>query len=142
MAAILKKTAALTALFVCLSAVGLAQVPTRTKMVFDINVPYAVRLGTNLVLAPGRYVLYQDSQTPELFALYPGDMTHQPIAQIFTTRTPYWADKNRGQSKIELRIDESSSQPVLKGWTAPYADRWDVSTVKASADNRYITRAE
>jgi hypothetical protein len=142
MAVILKRTALLSALIVCLSAVGLAQVPTRTKMVFNVNVPYAVKLGKNLVLAPGRYVLYEDSQTSELFALYPEDLTHAPIAQILTTRTPYWADRNRGQSQIELKIDERSSQPVLKGWTAPFADRWDVASVKATPNNGYITRMQ
>jgi hypothetical protein len=142
MTAILRRIAALSALIACLSAIGMAQAPLRTKMVFNINVSQAVSLGGNLVLAPGQYVLYQDSQMPELFALYPGDLTHAPIAQIFTTRTPYWADRNRGQTQVELRIDERSTVPMLKGWTVPFADCFNVVSVKAKADSAFITRVQ
>jgi hypothetical protein len=71
MTAILKRIAALSALIACLSAIGMAQAPLRTKMVFNINVSQAVSLGGNLVLAPGQYVLYQDSQMPECLPCIP-----------------------------------------------------------------------
>jgi len=143
MTSILKKLAAASAITVCLAAFGFSQSPLRLKTVFTVNVDRAVGLGHHLVLSPGTYVLYQDSQNPDLFALYAGDMTHAPIAQIFTNRTPYWADRHRGETRIELRMAENgSSTPMLKGWTIPYEDRFNVVSVDATGNSSYITRVQ
>jgi hypothetical protein len=120
---------------------SLGQVPSRTIVHFTISVPTAVTIG-NYVLAPGTYVLYQDSQARELFALYPGSLAKEPIAQILTTRTPYWAVRNNRQTRIELKMVESRSglMPVVKGFNVPWADRWDIVSVVAKRDSGYMTR--
>ncbi|HEY6332145.1 MAG TPA: hypothetical protein VI756_22645 [Blastocatellia bacterium] len=135
-----KKVASLIVLLAALGSVGMAQIPLQTKISFDVNVPYSVRMGKDLMLAPGHYVLFQNSENPDLFALYPGSLKNSPIAQIFTNQTPYWADKNRGTTKVELKIDERGNQPVLAGWTVPFDARRNIVSVVAKPDGAFITR--
>jgi len=137
----MKKMALVLALVAGLGSIGMAQVPRQTTLYFNVNVPYAVRMGSNLVLAPGKYILRQDSQDPELFGLYAGSLTQAPIAQILTNQTPYWSDRNRGRTEVQLRIDEHGPQPVLKGWTVPFADRFNIVSVVAKPD-AFITRVQ
>ena len=120
---------------------SLGQVPSRTIVHFTISVPTAVTIG-NYVLAPGTYVLYQDSQARDLFAIYPGSLAVEPIAQILTTRTPYWAVRNDRQTRVELKMVESRAglMPAMKGFNVPYADRWNIVSVVAKHDSGYMTR--
>ena len=122
-------------------AASFGLVPTRTMVHFTISVPFTVTIG-NYLLAPGTYVLYQDSQVPDRFALYRDNLTREPIAQIFTTRTPYWAVRNDRETRIELRMAESPAgvRPVVKGFNVPFADRWNILSVVARNNSGYITR--
>ena len=124
-----------------ISVTCLGQVPSRTMVHFTISVPTAVTIG-NYVLAPGTYVLYQDSQVRELFALYPGNLATEPIAQILTNRTAYWAVRNNRQTRVELKMAESRAgvMPALKGFNVPWADRWDIVSVVAKHDSVTMTR--
>ena len=124
-----------------LSVSSLGQVPTRAMVHFTISVPTEVTIG-NYVLAPGTYVLYQDSQIRELFALYPGNLATEPIAQILTTRTPYWAVRNNRQTRVELKMAESRAgvMPALRGFNVPWADRWNIVSVVVKHDSTYMSR--
>jgi hypothetical protein len=124
-----------------LSVWSMGQVPSRTIVHFTINVPVAVTIG-NYVLAPGAYVLYRDSQARDLFALYPRNLAAKPIAQILTTRTPYWAVRNDRETRVELKMAESKAglMPALKGFNVPSADRWDIVSVVAKHDSGYMSR--
>jgi len=128
-------------LVIASTAASFGQVPTRTLIHFTISVPVAVTIG-NYLLAPGTYVLYQDSQVPDRFALYRDNLTKAPIAQITTTQTPYWAVRNDRQTRIELRMAETPAgvRPVVKGFNVPFADRWNIVSVVAKRDSAYITR--
>jgi len=119
---------------------GFGQVPTRTKLHFTINVPYALRMG-DYTLAPGKYVLFQDSKNPSLFALYSQNLAREPIAMIYTTQSRYWTIPNDRQTKITLEIDEASgdAHPILRGWNVPFADGWDIVSVVAK-ESRFVVR--
>jgi len=113
---------------------ALAQGPLQKRVNYSINVPYAVRMG-DYVLPAGNYVLYQINQNDlNLFALYKGeDMRHSPIAMIRTTRIDYQATRYPEKTKIMLTIDEEKqgrdNLPVLKGWTIPGMDGWEIISV-------------
>jgi|SRR5262245_34484224 len=141
MMASLKGVLAAALLMTSISISSLGQVPSRTIVHFTINVPFSVTMG-NYLLAPGKYVLYQDSQARELFALYPENLAREPIAQILTTRTPYWAVRNDRETRVELKMGETKAgvHPVLKGFNVPTADRWDIVSVVAKHDTGYMTR--
>ena len=131
----------IAALLIAVAATASAQVPTRTQIYFDINVPYAVVMG-GYNLPPGHYVLHQDSQNPNLFRLYQHDLAREPIAVIYTTRGRYWADRH-GNTRINMDIDESSSnnEPVLRGFKGPFDDPWEVLSVKVK-DTSFMTRVK
>ena len=140
---VLSKKLFVAAIFLMLpvTVTSFGQVPTRTLVHFTINVPFPVTMG-NCLLASGTYVLYQNSQVPEMFALYRDNLSHEPIAQILTTQTPYWAVRNDRETRVELKMTESSSgaRHVLKGFNVPFADRWDIVSVVAKNNSRYITQ--
>ena len=104
------------------------QGPLQKRINFSINTPYAIRMGEYL-LPPGEYVLYQVLQNDlNLYALYPENMTNEPIAMIRTVRIDYQANRYPEETKLFMENDEMSSDnhPVLEGWTIPGMDGWEV----------------
>jgi hypothetical protein len=115
-------------LLAMMAVTALAQGPLQKKVNFSINVPYAVRMG-NYLLPPGNYVLYQISQNDlNLFALYPQDMTNEPIAMIRTIRIDFAAGGYPEKTELLMEPDETSrrARPVLQGWTIPGTDGWEI----------------
>jgi hypothetical protein len=79
---------------------ALAQGPLQKRVNFTINVPFELKKG-RAVLPPGNYVLFQvNAANPSLFALYPEDMTHTPIAMIHTTRVDYSAGRYPSHTRL------------------------------------------
>lgn len=133
----LMRNSAITAIFTMaiVASFAFAQGPIHKRVNYTINVAHALRMGDYLV-PPGQYVLYQsNANDPELFALYREDMTHSPIAMIRTIRIDYQGSKYPSKTKMLLDIDESSSElhPVVKGWTIPGEDGWEIISVVANA---------
>ena len=87
-----------------------------------------------MVLPAGNYVLFEiDAKEPHLFALYRDNMTHAPIAMIWTMRTNNnvrWPSKTR----LIMETDESSAQsyPLVEGWTIPGENGWQVISAVTS----------
>ena len=105
---------------------ALAQGPLHKRINFSINVPFELKKG-KAVLPPGNYVLYQiNSEDPNLFALYPEDMTHSPIAMIHTVRIDYTAGRYPSHTRLLMDTEESWPQkyPVLEGFNIPGEDGW------------------
>jgi hypothetical protein len=128
---------------VFVSSLAFAQGPMQKRINYTINVPYKLRMG-DYMLSPGRYVLYQiSSYDPSMFALYADDMTHSPVAMIRTTRMEFHGPDYPSKTKIMLDIDESSStvDPVIRGWTIPGEDGWEILSVVAKNDH-YMTRVK
>ena len=138
----IRKSALASALLIIATAnLAFAQVPTRTRLNFTINVPYELEMGGYLLPA-GKYVIFQSSQNSDLFALYSRHLAHEPIAMIQTVRVRHWTIARDRETRIMLEIDESSkdSRPVLVGWNVPYADGWEIISVKARSKN-YLVRS-
>ncbi|HZM88626.1 MAG TPA: hypothetical protein VFF31_19030 [Blastocatellia bacterium] len=118
--------------------IGVAVVPVlsqgtlQKRVNFTVNVPFELKKG-EAVLPPGNYVLFQISQSdPQLFALFPEDLTHEPIAMIRTTRIDYSGNRYPRKTRLLMDTEESWPQkyPVLEGWNIPGDDGWEViSTV-------------
>ena len=140
------KNCAMTLVMMITAGVGmaLAQGPVQKQVDFDINAPYALRMG-NFMLPAGQYVLYQaDANNPTLFFLFQGtDMMHSPIAVINTVRIGYPTADYPEHTKMLLRIDESSanSHPVLRGWNIAGEDGWEIVAVVPKHGSP-LTRAE
>jgi hypothetical protein len=111
---------------------GLAQGPVQKQIDFDINAPYALRMG-NFMLPAGQYVVYQaDANDSDLFFLFKGtDMMHSPIAVVRTVRIRRLPLDYPEHTKMLLRIDESNpdSHPVLRGWNIAGEDGWEIIAV-------------
>lgn len=137
----IRKSVAIAALLVAMSAAAFAQSPTNTRIYFDINVPYAMEMG-GYNLPPGHYVLRQDSQNSNLFRLYQQDLAREPVAVIYTTRGRYWADRH-GNTSFTLDVDETGGDlhPVLRGFKVPFDDPWQVLSVKVK-DTSLMTRVK
>ena len=137
----IRKSAMIVALVIASAAAAAAQVPTRTQIYFDINVPYEMEMG-GYSLPPGHYVMWQDSQNPNLFRLYQHDLAREPIAVIYTVRGRYWTVHSKG-TRIALDVDESSSDnlPVVRAFKVPYDDPWEVVSVKVK-DHSLMTRVK
>jgi hypothetical protein len=117
-------------LFVASSLTSLGQSPDK-RVNFSINAPFALRMG-EYVLPSGNYVLRQVLQNDlNLFALYPEDLTNEPIAMIRTTRINFQSTKYPDDTKIFVEMDEESAanHPVIQGWTIPGMDGWEVISV-------------
>ncbi|MEN3333180.1 MAG: hypothetical protein V7641_2545 [Blastocatellia bacterium] len=140
----IKKSAlAALAVMMLITSMAFAQGPMQKRVNYTINVPYSLKMG-DYMLSPGRYVLYQVSfYDPNTFALYPNDMTHSPVAMIHTTRIEYNSSRPPSKTKMLLDIDESgnAAQPVIRGWTIPGEDGWEIVSVVAKND-RYLTRVK
>jgi hypothetical protein len=137
----IKKSAVIVALLIATAAMAAAQVPTRTQIYFDINVPYEMEMG-GYSLPAGHYVLWQDSQNPNLFRLYQHDLAREPLAVIYTVRGRHWAARQSG-TRIGLDVDESNSDslPVLRAFKVPFDDPWEVVSVKVK-HNSLMTRVK
>jgi hypothetical protein len=125
--------ALVAATVVAAGAAGLAQGPLHTKIHYTINVPHELAF-CDYLLPPGRYELYQVNTTDlNLFALYPEDMTHSPLALIRTKRQTFKAGIPPEATKIRLEFDETSpgARPVLRGWTVPGDEGWEIVSVDA-----------
>lgn len=107
-----------------------AQGPLQKRVNYAINADYALRMG-DYILPAGHYVLYQVSPNNlNLFALYKDDLTHSPIAMIQTARIDYSVQGYPEKTKMMLNIEETANGredlPVLKGWTIPGMDGWEI----------------
>ena len=137
-----RKGVMIAALVAAMAAAALAQVPTQKKIRFEINVPYALIMG-GYSLSPGQYVLYQDSQNPNMFRLYQQDLAREPVAVIYTSRGRYWADRH-GNTRFHLDIDESirgDGRPVLRSFKIAADDPWEIISVKVK-DSALMTRVK
>ena len=121
---------------IVVASLAFAQVPSRTKFKFDINVPYELKMGQYLLPA-GHYVLFQSSRDPNLFSLHARNLANEPIAMIQTIRVRHWTIPEDRETKMMLDINESSQHavPVLAGWNVPYADGWEIVNVRATSDS-------
>jgi hypothetical protein len=138
-----KSVLAAVAVMMLVASFAFAQGPTQKRINYTINVPYSLRMG-DYMLSPGRYVLYQVSfYDPNMFALYPNDMTRSPVAMIRTTRIEYHGINGPSKTKMLLDIDESGNveQPIIRGWTIPGEDGWEIISVVAKND-RYLTHVK
>jgi hypothetical protein len=105
----------------------LAQGPLQKRIDFTIDTSFELKKG-GIVLQPGNYVLFQiDQKEPRLFALYRDNMTHRPIAMIWTMRAN---NTLRFPTKTTVITDtdeaSASSYPVIEGFTIPGEDGWQV----------------
>jgi hypothetical protein len=122
-------------LVVCLIATAMtmtafASGPIQKRLNFTIDSPFVLEEGGN-VLEPGNYVLYQINQNNlKLFALYPEDLTNDPVAMIQTVRIDYQSGEYPEEAAVTLNLDEESEDysnlPVLTSWTIPGMDGWEV----------------
>ena len=118
--------------------IGVAVVPVLSqgtlhkRVNFTVNVPFELKKG-EAVLPAGNYVLFQMSMSdPQLFGLFPEDLTHEPIAMIRTTRIDYSGNRYPRKTRLLMDTEESWPQkyPVLEGFNIPGDDGWEViSTV-------------
>jgi len=137
------KRFALAAIFLIGATVvpALAQGPSQERINFTINVPFELKKA-NVVLPPGNYVLFQIKPSDRyLFALYPDDLTHSPIAIISTIRIDY--DRGTMPQKTRLLMDtEASPQnyPVLEGWNVPGSDGWQV--IATTTNHRALAKLQ
>lgn len=129
----LSKISLATILMILMTGVTIFGEPLHKRVNYTISAPFALRMGDYLLPA-GKYVLYQISQNnPNLFGLYQEDMMSPPIAILRTVRIDYsvkgWPEK----TKLLLTRDEESygreSVPVLRGWTLPGMDGWEIISV-------------
>lgn len=103
---------------------------------YSINVPYALRMGEYLLPA-GNYVLYQiDQNNANLFGLYQGNLMHPPIALVQTVRIDFASKGWPEKTKLLINHDEETAgpdaAPVLRGWTIPGMDGWEIIGVVQS----------
>jgi hypothetical protein len=128
----LRRSAIAAIMFVtAVASMTFAQGPLQKRINYTVNVPFAVRMG-DYMLPAGKYVLYQISANDlNLFALYQNDMRRSPVAMIRTTRIDYQGRDYPGDTRVMLDIEESSSdaRPVLRGWSVPGDDGWEVIAV-------------
>ena len=113
-----------------LVSIASAQGPLNKRVNYSISAEHALRMG-DYILPAGDYVLFQINQNDtNLFALYQHDMMKSPIAMIRTTRIYYPSGRYPEKTHIMLEIDEESNTrgatPVLKGWTIPGLDGFEI----------------
>ena len=127
-----KRTLSAALVALALAAAAYAQGPLQQKVHYTINVPHEIQFGGYL-LPPGRYELYQVNVTDlNLFGLYRENNSHSPLALIRTTRRDFTTtNEPPGETTIRLEYDEDSSaaRPVLRGWTVPGEDGWEIIAV-------------
>lgn len=139
----LRNGALVAVLIAAMAVLASAQGPINKRVNYSINVNYALRMG-DYMLPAGEYVLYMINQNDlNLFALYRRDMKHPPIAMIRTSRIEYKTGEYPGKTRLLLNIDESSAEahPVLRGWTIPGEDGWEIISVVAKK-NEALTRVK
>lgn len=125
---------ATTLVMTVMALTAFAQGPLHKRVNFSINVPYTIRMG-EYTLPAGDYVLRQVSQNDlNLFALYPKDLTHEPIAMIRTTRIYYPSGELPEKTQLLMDVEGYGGReiPVLEGWNIPGMDGWQVIGVVES----------
>ena len=141
MVSLRKSALAAVILFTAIDSMAFGQGPLHKRVNYTINTSHALRMG-DYMLPPGKYVIYQiNANDTNLFALYPSDMTHSPVAMIRTTRIDYQGGDYPSKTGLFLDIDESSRElhPILKGWNIPGEDGWEIISV-VSKRNGVLTR--
>jgi hypothetical protein len=130
----LRKTVIATTMVVLIAGItSYAQGPLQKRVNYSINVAHAMRMG-NYILPAGDYVLYQlNMNNPNLFGLYERDLTNEPVAILQTVRIDYSVRGYPEKTKMLINVDEESygrnSVPVLRGWTIPGDDGWEIVSV-------------
>jgi hypothetical protein len=120
------------------SASALGQGPLQKRVNFDVSVPYSMRMADYLLPA-GHYVLFQiDQNNLNLFGLYQDDLTHPPIAWVRTTRIDYESERVPEKAEMLLATDETRSIPIIRGWTIPGDDGWEVIAVYPKGTNDLV----
>lgn len=128
-------------MMLAMASLAFGQGPLHKRVNYTINVSHALRMGDHL-LSPGRYVIYQiDQNDLNLFALYPEDLSHSPVAMIRTTRVEHDLGEGPSRTALVIEMDESSSdtRPVLRGWEIPGMDGWQIISVVAKS-SEFVTR--
>ena len=136
-----KSALAAVILLAAMAVMAFGQGPLHKRVNYTINVSHALRMG-DYMLPAGKYVIYQINENDtNLFALYPGELTHSPVAMIRTTRIEYPNREYPSKTGLFLDIDESSrdAHPVLKGWNIPGEDGWEIISVVSKRDG-FLTR--
>lgn len=138
----LRKWAVATILLLTMfTLTSFAQGPLQKHVIYTINADHALRMG-DYILPAGRYELFQiNSNNPNLFALYQNDRMRSPIALIHTVRVDYQSRGYPDKTQIMYTIDEETRSvargrargrenlPVLRGWTIPGFDGWEIISV-------------
>ena len=139
----LRKSVLVVLLISAMASLTLAQGPLQKRVNYSINAEYSLRLG-DYILPPGDYVLYQISANDlNLFVLYQKDMAREPIAMIRTTRIDYQGSDYPDHTRMLLEYSESGREayPVIRGWTIPGEDGWEIISVVAKK-NSVLTRVK
>ena len=137
------RTLAVTAILLvgAVAVPTLGQGPLHKRVNFTVNVPFELKKG-RAVLPPGDYVLFQvNANDPQLFALYPEDLTNAPVAMIRTTRIDYSGNRYPGKTRLLMDTDESWPQkyPVLEGFNIPGEDGWEVISAVTRLRNLQVS---
>jgi hypothetical protein len=117
-------------LLAAVSVASFAQGPLHKRVNYTIDAPYTLRMGDRMLPA-GNYILYQfNLNNPNLFALYQGDMTREPVALIHTVRIDFQGSGYPDETEILLTTDEKGigrgDVVELRGWTIPGTDGYEV----------------
>jgi len=119
-----------------------AQGPVIKRIEFTINAPFEVK-DSNVVLAPGKYILLQTfQQHPNVFYLYQNDLMHRPIATVQTARIDYGNGKYPSKTRMLLDMNEETmtALPVIKGWNIPGYDGWEIISTVMDRNRASIAR--
>ncbi|HXG66851.1 MAG TPA: hypothetical protein VNO70_17245 [Blastocatellia bacterium] len=110
--------------------IALGQGQFQEQINFTISVPHKLKT-TEHVLPAGKYILKQaDVNSQNLFALYPEDLTHPPIAMIRTARTTYQGNEAADGPKVILMTEGDEAHPTLRGWEIPGQGGWEIIGVE------------
>lgn len=113
-----------------------AQGPLHKRVEFTISSPFEMN-NSNVVLPAGSYILYQVHQNDlNLFALYKDNLQRSPIAMVRTTRISYLSGDTPDDSEMLVNLDSENTTtlPVVAGWTIPGEDGWEIISVVPDRD--------
>ena len=119
-----------------LCSLARADYPVRTKVYFNLHIPYTVRAG-EIVIPPGEYALRDLGIAPTaILALSERGKSH-PLAILYTVRIDRrlvdWTDRPR------VVFDEEGGMPALKKIYIPSEDGYEI--IGAVADKKLIAKA-
>lgn len=137
MTRLLKAIIATTLLVITLGIPAFSRSSTHERVEFEINVPFRLA-HSNVLLPPGKFLLYQpDANDSNLFALYPDDLMHLPIAWITTTRVEHLTGNNSERTDLMTDIDEEDGgASIISGWDVAGEDGWEVIAVYLPSEAR------